>query len=152
MGRRPLDLKDKQFGFLSVLERLPRPLEGEKNYRWVCRCVCNKVICVPGAWLKGGRIHSCGCMKHGRLLDKDPLKKLDKMCEIMHYSNKKHRGRIGRSGVCGVTWDSRLSKWRINIIINSENIYLGVRDDINAAIKLRNQAESKLLDVTGSIV
>ncbi len=54
------DLVGQNFGFLKVL-----CLDKMKNSiaYWKCICSCGKVKSVRGTHLRGGLIHSCGCMR-----------------------------------------------------------------------------------------
>ena len=69
-----LDLKDKKFGYLTVLER-----DYEKSYSkvryWKCQCDCGNIISVPTNRLRSGTTQSCGCLKmsHGELKIKQIL-------------------------------------------------------------------------------
>ena len=46
-----------------------------------------------------------------------------------------------KSGVNGVTWDSRRGKWFVNITIDKKMKNLGRFDDLNEAIQVRKDAE-----------
>lgn len=56
MGRKLIDLTGQKFGRLTVLKRDP-PL------RWVCQCDCGTIKSINGAYLRDGRIQSCGCLR-----------------------------------------------------------------------------------------
>jgi hypothetical protein len=76
MGRRIVDLTNKQFGKLTVIARDLRE-QKIKNPRtaWFCRCECGNEISVIGNELqKGVKLH-CGCQK--RASGKKVSKKLD---------------------------------------------------------------------------
>ena len=47
---------------------------------------------------------------------------------------------LNKSGFIGVTWNKRLCKWQSNITVNGKQIYLGVFDIIDDAVKARIQA------------
>jgi hypothetical protein len=47
------------------------------------------------------------------------------------------------SGVKGVSWMKKLSKYQASICVNGKSIYLGVHSDINDAIAARKEAENK---------
>lgn len=70
MGRL-IDLTDKKFGSLVVLERgqdniLP---SGLKEPMWLCECTCGNNSIVRGAFLRTGHTTSCGCHKRTVALD-----------------------------------------------------------------------------------
>lgn len=77
MGRF-VDLTDRVFGRLTVLERAPNR---RSKTMWRCRCLCGTVTDVGSSDLRGGSQKSCGCLrterarnlvrKHG--LSKTPL-------------------------------------------------------------------------------
>lgn len=54
-----IDLTGKRFGRLTVLGRADKP--GHMVY-WNCVCDCGKSHIAAGAYLKDGRIKSCGCL------------------------------------------------------------------------------------------
>jgi len=56
---KPLNLKDKKFGRLKVLE-----FWGRKNARryWKCKCVCGNETVVDTTHLRRGHTKSCGCL------------------------------------------------------------------------------------------
>lgn len=45
------------------------------------------------------------------------------------------------SGVKGVSWNTKLEKWKVAIKVGGEDIYLGVFKKINEAEKVRKEAE-----------
>lgn len=47
------------------------------------------------------------------------------------------------SGVTGVSWDSQMQKWRVQIGIENQRKHLGLFDDFEKAIKIRKEAEEK---------
>lgn len=53
-----IDLKDKTFGYLTVLPRHKRKL---RLTYWLCSCVCSKSIWVASYNLRKGKTKSCGC-------------------------------------------------------------------------------------------
>jgi hypothetical protein len=55
---KPIDLSNKKFGRLTVLERASSTRHG---LRWVCSCSCGNQIEVYSSALRSGRQTSCGC-------------------------------------------------------------------------------------------
>ena len=60
MGRRMLNIKGRQFGYLTAIEPIHK---GDVIY-WRCVCVCGKEVNVRTALLTSKRIRSCGCKQH----------------------------------------------------------------------------------------
>ncbi|GGH83488.1 hypothetical protein JOD43_002102 [Pullulanibacillus pueri] len=56
-----VDLKDKRFGRLVVVEKL----DARKNGRvvWRCKCDCGNYVVVMSTYLTTGQTRSCGCLK-----------------------------------------------------------------------------------------
>lgn len=59
-----IDLTDKTFGQLTVLERVK--IVGEHESNWRCRCTCGNEVIVIAGNLKRGTSQSCGCTAHQR--------------------------------------------------------------------------------------
>lgn len=64
---------------------------------------------------------------------------------VSHKDNAKNAGvRVDNtSGIVGVTWDKRLTKWKAQIYANNKNVYLGSFTDKFKAICARKSAEIK---------
>jgi hypothetical protein len=61
-------LTGKNFGYLTVIKRVPRPAGLTGGYTfWLCECVCGNKIVAQGAHLKNGHTKSCGCYLKKRL-------------------------------------------------------------------------------------
>jgi hypothetical protein len=56
-----VDLTGKQFGRLTVLERIKKP--GSKRAYWKCQCKCGKMVFPETSQLNDGRCKSCGCLR-----------------------------------------------------------------------------------------
>ena len=65
MPRKLIDLTGQKFGKLTVLER-DLTVSDKKHSYWKCQCDCeNKTIkTFSGDNLRGGRVNSCGCLRH----------------------------------------------------------------------------------------
>lgn len=59
-------------------------------------------------------------------------------------SQNKTKNRRNKSGVSGVIWNKKLSKWMARINDKYKSIYLGVYNDLDDAIRVRKQAEINL--------
>lgn len=62
MNNKPLQLKGKKFGKLTVIKQVPKP-EGKKSNGtyWLCRCDCGNDKVALGFLLNRGSVTSCGC-------------------------------------------------------------------------------------------
>lgn len=56
-----IDLSNKRFGKLVVLERAEN--NKRRNTQWLCKCDCGVVSVKRGQYLRDGRTRSCGCQK-----------------------------------------------------------------------------------------
>lgn len=63
MGRPSIDLKNKKFGRLRVLQKLDTKLKNYKHTAWVCKCSCGEVVKVLSNCLRTGQVRSCGCLR-----------------------------------------------------------------------------------------
>ncbi|PWU66566.1 AP2 domain-containing protein [Gracilibacillus dipsosauri] len=57
----------------------------------------------------------------------------------------KRKSKRNTSGVTGVTWHKNKNKWQAQIRINGKNIYLGLYEDKEDAIKARSEAQLERL-------
>lgn len=62
---KPIDMSNKIFSRLTVLQRTENNKKGLAM--WQCLCDCGKTIDVPGSQLKNGQTTSCGCLKREKL-------------------------------------------------------------------------------------
>ena len=58
-----IDLKDKVYGRLTVIER--RGSNRFKKALWLCKCECGKETIVESTNLRNGHTRSCGCLMGG---------------------------------------------------------------------------------------
>ena len=59
-----ISLVGEKFGYLEVLEELPRQ-KNQRQVRYLCRCHCGNTIETTAACLRGGK-KSCGCINSTR--------------------------------------------------------------------------------------
>ena len=52
---------NKVYGYLTVLYRDPIPCNGA---RWICKCICGKIINRKGHQLRKNQSTSCGCKRY----------------------------------------------------------------------------------------
>lgn len=77
---RRIDLTNRRFGKLTVLEELPERKGG--RIVWRCECECGRITDVKGIYLTTGQTTSCGCAK--KILEKKNLRN--------EYDNKRVNG------------------------------------------------------------
>ena len=56
-----IDLTDKKYNMLTVIEKVDTSLHGEAV--WKCRCECGNFTNVRGSHLTRGSVKSCGCLR-----------------------------------------------------------------------------------------
>lgn len=61
------NLSGKIFGRLTVIAH--DELYTKKT-KWICRCICGKVVSVTGIGLANGSTASCGCLKHDVMMNR----------------------------------------------------------------------------------
>jgi|SRR6266568_1484120 len=60
-----IDLKGKTFSRLTVIKRRGAyKNHAYKDFKWLCKCVCGKLVVARGSRLRGGLKRSCGCLHH----------------------------------------------------------------------------------------
>lgn len=91
-------------------------------------------------WILNFPPNSIDHINHNTLNNK--RSNLAQVTNAENSQNKVKANRNNNSGVLGVSWHSKNKKWQAYIIrINGKNIYLGIFNDIDHAIKARKQAE-----------
>lgn len=83
------------------------------------------------------------------LLDHKNMNKLDnrkenlRRCTPAQNNMNKNPRRDSNSGVTGVSWVSSNKKWKAAITVDGKDIYLGLYELFDDAVKVRRQAEKK---------
>lgn len=77
MPNRLIDLSNRRFGRLLVIERVNS--DNPKVPMWLCKCDCGNTKVISGAHLRNGTAKSCGCIRkeHGRAVGLVYGKQLD---------------------------------------------------------------------------
>lgn len=115
-----------KYGMLEVLKD-----DGGKTVR--CRCDCGNVKDVPRRSV--GRALSCGCKRDGVVAHNANMVKV--------YSGTRAVQKRNPLGITGVSRE-KSGKYRAYIGVNYKQVYLGVYNNINDAIRARKEAEEKL--------
>lgn len=69
--------------------------------------------------------------------------RFENLQDVTHTENMKNRKLDirNKSGVCGVFWNKRLSKWEARIVVNKKKKHLGVYKNKELAVFVRKEAE-----------
>lgn len=75
-----LDLTGQRYGFLTVLEEVPKEyIKSKHRYSyWKCKCDCGKECIVTLSHLRSGHTKSCGCWKKQATINYNKLNKAKK--------------------------------------------------------------------------
>ncbi len=134
-----LDLRGKQFGYLTAIE--PTEKRSRTDVVWRCRCKCGKEIEVPAGLLARGNTTSCGCLAadifdyHNRYVDGT---------ELRQSLTDNPISTRAASGYTGVTWDK--GKWLAYITYKKKYHKLGYYDKIEDAVKARAKAKQLVME------
>lgn len=131
------DYTGKVFGKLTVIEY------DKKRKRWKCQCECGNITYAIGRNLKIGNTTSCGCA----YIDKAQREIVEntRITQIGKYSASSGKVRKSNtSGVTGVWWNQRRSKWFASIDFQKKTYYLGCYDKKEDAAEIRRLAEERL--------
>lgn len=105
-----IDRTGRTYGNWYVVEKDPRP-RNRSNIRWMCKCVCGKIISVSGEILAMGRKKACGCLPLPRRTWTD-----DKLEQLRILANEKLPAKeIGEQlGFSVFAIHGAMSKYNIN--------------------------------------
>lgn len=141
------DLTGKKFGKLNVIEYAYR--RDDKFICWKCKCDCGNEVIVFQGHLKSGAIKSCGCFRKERAKQNATKGQLYDSVQNKIYEGTFINRLVAKtpknntSGVTGVSWNSKSSKWCARIGIHKKRITLGYYENKEDAIKARKEAEEK---------
>ena len=129
MGRKAVDLTDRKFERLTVIERSDR--KGNGAY-WFCECTCGNTCEIISGHLTSGNTRSCGCLnseqlskrflKHGDCLESDKVTKLYHVWQGMkarclNPKNKSFHRYGGRGITICLEWENdynSFKKWALD--------------------------------------
>ena len=112
-----ISLVGERFGYLEVLEELPRQ-KNQRQVRYLCRCRCGNTVETTAACLRGGK-KSCGCIvakkKALRLLEKEKERvqkeavkeKLRNIREAEKCRFRSNFCKLSKSGLCCYKCDEK---------------------------------------------
>ena len=132
------DITGIRFGKLTVSALADKRGENGAVY-WLCKCDCGKTL-----FISNNNLHSyksCGCLNSDiRKLCSEKRKDHFENTQLVMLNSKPYKNNT--SGVKGVTWDR--GKWRVTIMLQGKQHYLGRFDDIETAKRAREIAENEL--------
>lgn len=125
-----IDLKNKQFNFLTAVEIIEYS-KSAHSMLWKCKCVCGNEKVIPSNLFISEKVKSCGCMDRvgGTSLASITTRGLNKN---------------NTSGTRGVCYNKRQSRWIASIMFRKQKYHLGTYEDKERAIEARKEAEKKL--------
>jgi hypothetical protein len=130
------DITNQRFGNLTAL--YPDTSDESLSQKWICRCDCGNLCSVSISNLKNGHTQSCGCLQK---IDYRTL--IDGTCLEIVASTKIPIN--NRSGIKGVSYESRSNSWIAKIRFKGVDYYLGKYDNIADAGQARWEAEERLI-------
>lgn len=138
--RKGIDLTNQRFGKLTALH----PTDKRKNgsVLWICQCDCGQVVEVAANQLMCGNTQSCGCLQKEKDGPGQYMNYIDSTC--VEAIRSKAVRKDNTSGCPGV--QKQKGKWIAQISFQKVKYYLGSFDTIEAAIRVRKQAETLLHD------
>lgn len=148
------DLTGKKIGKLLVIERTNKRNKNNGSVIWKCKCDCGNYVEVPSKNLTRLEVRSCGCLSkeiHSNLAKKNSKNLVENNLKNYFIEGTNicvlKRNKLNSnntSGVTGVSWDRKLSKWKAYITFKGKNYKLGSYSEKEDAIKARKEAEEKL--------
>lgn len=147
--KKPVDISGMWFDRLRAIEPTGKKDSENGSYLWLCECKCGNKKIVSEGDLVSGTVKSCGCLgkensiKNGKRAG-ETIK--EKYCiEGTNVNNLTAKTpKNNKSGIKGVSWDSRNEKWIAQIGFKGKNFYLGRFDTKEQAAEARKEAEDNL--------
>lgn len=133
------------YGFLHVIDFAGiKNCYGRNTPIMICQCnKCGNLVEIPLNRLKSGQVKACKeCgKKHlemGREISK--IAAIDGT-SVIGIDGRRQRNKNNTSGCTGVSWNTRLKKWRAYINFKRKQYHLGNYNDLDTAIQARKEAE-----------
>ena len=143
---RILNLVGQKFGRLTVIAYI-----GTDNYHrsnWKCKCDCGNYTTSNARSLISGQTQSCGCL--AQEINKKRIKQDHRISEEKYWVENTSLPTLtaklsvnNKSGIKGVYWDKKNSKWRVQITFQGITHRLGSFDKLEDATEARKEAEEK---------
>lgn len=134
---RAIDLTNKVFGYLTVLEPVQKRAQ-DGSIRWLCRCECGEYITVSSNKLRMGHTRSCGCKSFS--MSNAAKTYIDGTCvEILFSEKLRTNNTSGHTGVA-----RKRKKWQAYMTYGGTMRSLGVFPTKEEAIEAREKAETSV--------
>ena len=142
------DLSGQTFGRWTVLKKDEERSvnDGGRQY-YICRCACGRERSVYADRLKNGKSISCGeCVEKDRKRAQAAAGRVQTQIEGTNLSliSKGKANENSKTGVLGVSPDSRTGKYVAQIRFRSKTYYLGSFKTIEQAAAARKEAEERI--------
>ena len=137
------DLTGQQYGYLKVLGLSPNSTRMGSVRIWSCKCeLCGSIKDYVQHILP--KITSCGCYKNK--LASNRIKDVFGIVDGTNVSviAKDTINTRNTSGVRGISWHKKTSKWHAYIGFRSKVYSLGYFSDLNEAVAIRKLAEKEV--------
>lgn len=148
VSKKFINLTNKKFNKLTVLERVDN--KAGNRYKWKCLCDCGNITLVDPKNLKNGHTKSCGCLQIQAASNNSEYAKIvysekyiTEGTNIAKITQEK-LDKNNKSGYRGVHFHNQSKTWEARIQFQGKRYYLGRYKDIEDAIKARKEAEDKL--------
>lgn len=142
-----LDLTNKKYGKLTVLERAGKTKKD--TALWLCRCDCGNTVKANATTIRRGEIVSCGCLKENQIKNARKILIEDKSIDGVQVPllTKKVRS-DSQTGHKGVYKKKRKGHeyYEASITIKGKRKYLGTFKNKADAIAARKKAEIEFHD------
>lgn len=142
------DLKNMQFGKLTVLERGEDYVskKGKHLVCWKCKCECGNITTVYAGCLKRGDTKSCGkCGSRTPVIKKLNDSLYEGLCDNTNVRLLQQKERKNNtSGRIGVSYREIDNKYIAYITFKKHRYSLGLFKKLEDAIKARERAEEQL--------
>ena len=142
------DLSGQTFGLWTVLRKDDERSvnDGGQQY-YICRCACGRESSVEASRLKRGKSLSCGqCVEMDRKRAQSEVGRTRTQIEHTNLSlvRRDKANENSKTGVRGVSFESRTGKYVAQISFRSKHYYLGQYSTVEAAKKARKEAEERI--------
>lgn len=139
------DYVGKKYGQLKITGFLYEPsYVNSERIMARCLCDCGKETTILWARIKSGRSKTCGHDRDKILNDGQNINRSGKMDGTNVYSFNQKLSKNNTSGAKGVSYVSKMNKYRAYITFRRKQYSLGCYDTVNDALTARKIAEEEI--------